>query len=84
MKAMRRARRQDDRRAAREAAQRADRPPGPVGLVIDGYLIPEDTSLTFQAGKQNAVDVLTGSNKDEANFGICPGAGLNGRGGGRP
>ena len=28
-------------------------------------------------GKQNAVDVLTGSNKDEANFGICgPAAGL--------
>jgi len=53
-----------------------------AGLVIDGYMIPEDTSLTFQAGKQNAVDVLTGSNKDEANFGICgPGAGLAGRGG---
>jgi len=48
--------------------------------VIDGYLIPEDLSYTFQAGKQNPVDVLTGSNKDEANFGICPGAG--GRGGG--
>ena len=53
--------------------------PGPSGLVIDGYMIPEDTSYTFQAGKQNVVDVLTGSNKDEANFGICPGAG--GRGG---
>jgi para-nitrobenzyl esterase len=52
------------------------------GLVIDGYLIPEDTSLTFMKGKQNVVDVLTGSNKDEANFGVCPGAGLNGRGGG--
>jgi len=53
-----------------------------AGLVVDGYLIPEDTSLTFQAGKQNQVDVLTGSNKDEANFGICgPNAGLNGRGG---
>jgi para-nitrobenzyl esterase len=53
-----------------------------AGLVVDGYMIPEDTSLTFQAGKQNAVDVLTGSNKDEANFGICgPGAGLAGRGG---
>jgi para-nitrobenzyl esterase len=34
-------------------------------------------------GKQNAVDVLTGSNKDEANFGICgPAAGLVPRGGG--
>jgi para-nitrobenzyl esterase len=53
-----------------------------VGLVVDGYLIPEDLSYTFANGKQNAVDVLTGSNKDEANFGICgPGAGLAGRGG---
>jgi para-nitrobenzyl esterase len=52
------------------------------GLVVDGYVIPEDVSLTFQAGKQNVVDVLTGSNKDEANFGICgPGVGLAGRGG---
>jgi para-nitrobenzyl esterase len=50
-----------------------------AGLVVDGYVIPEDVSLTFQAGKQNAVDVLTGSNKDEANFGVCPGAG-GGRG----
>ena len=54
--------------------------PGGASLVIDGYMIPEDTSLTFQAGKQNAVDVLTGSNKDEANFGVCPGAGGRGRG----
>ncbi len=53
------------------------------GLVVDGYLIPEEESLTFMNGKQNAVDVLTGSNKDEANFGICgPGVGLAGRGGG--
>ena len=43
------------------------------GLVIDGYLIPEDISLTFASGRQNAVDVLTGSNKDEANFGVCGG-----------
>jgi para-nitrobenzyl esterase len=52
------------------------------GLVVDGYLIPEDESLTFTNGKQNGVDVLTGSNKDEANFGVCgPGVGLAGRGG---
>jgi para-nitrobenzyl esterase len=50
------------------------------GLIVDGYVIPEDTSITFMNGRQNAVDVLTGSNKDEANFGVCPGAG--GRGGG--
>jgi carboxylesterase type B len=48
-------------------------------------VIPEDVSLTFSSGKQLPVDVLTGSNKDEANFGICgPGVGLNGRGGGTP
>ncbi len=53
-----------------------------AGLIVDGYLIPEDESLTFANGKEMAVDVLTGSNKDEANFGICgPGAGLAGRGG---
>jgi para-nitrobenzyl esterase len=56
---------------------------GGAALVVDGYVIPEDLSLTFMNGKQNAVDVLTGSNKDEANFGICgPAAGLVGRGGG--
>src|SRR5262245_3880235 len=58
---------------------------GGAGLVVDGYIIPEDLSLTFMNGKQNAVDVLTGSNKDEANFGVCTGAGLPGlagRGGG--
>jgi para-nitrobenzyl esterase len=54
--------------------------PGGSGLVIDGFLIPEDLSYTFQAGRQNPVDVLTGSNKDEANFGVCQGVG--GRGGG--
>jgi para-nitrobenzyl esterase len=50
------------------------------GLVVDGYIIPEDVSQTFKNGKQNAVDVLTGSNKDEANFGVCGG----GRGGDTP
>lgn len=54
-----------------------------AGLIVDGYVIPEDVSLTFASGKQLPVDVLTGSNKDEANFGVCgPGVGLNGRGGG--
>lgn len=50
------------------------------GLIVDGYVIPEDLSVTFMNGKQNAVDVLTGSNKDEANFGLCFGS--VGRGGG--
>jgi para-nitrobenzyl esterase len=50
------------------------------GLIVDGYVIPEDLSLTFMNGRQNVVDVLTGSNKDEANFGLCFGS--VGRGGG--
>ena len=50
------------------------------GLIVDGYLIPEDVSTTFMNGRQHSVDVLTGSNKDEANFGVCGGGG--GRGGG--
>ena len=39
-----------------------------LGLVVDGYLIPEDLSLTFNAGKQNPVDVLVGSNANEGAF----------------
>jgi carboxylesterase type B len=33
--------------------------------VIDGYVIPEDLSITFANGKQNPVDVIVGFNKDE-------------------
>jgi para-nitrobenzyl esterase len=39
------------------------------GMMIDGYIIPEDLSKTFAEGKQNAVDVLTGSNGTELNLG---------------
>jgi para-nitrobenzyl esterase len=51
---------------------------GGAGLVIDGYLIPEDLSITFAAGRQNNVDILAGSNKDENTL-----FGGGGRGGGR-
>jgi para-nitrobenzyl esterase len=40
----------------------------PAGLVIDGYLIPEDLSITFAQGRQNEVDVLAGSNANEGSF----------------
>jgi len=40
----------------------------PAGLVIDGYLIPEDLSTTFAQGKQNEVDVIAGSNENEGSF----------------
>src|SRR5688572_5091353 len=42
-------------------------------LVVDGYLIPEDLSLTFANGRQNPVDLLVGSNKDEGTFFARPG-----------
>jgi para-nitrobenzyl esterase len=42
-----------------------------AGMIVDGWILPEDPSLTFAAGRQNSVDVLVGSNKDEAFF---PGA----------
>jgi len=43
------------------------------GLVADGYLIPEDLSLTFAKGRQNPTDLLVGSNKDEGTFFQRPG-----------
>jgi para-nitrobenzyl esterase len=44
-----------------------------AGLVVDGYFIPEDLSLTFANGRQNPVDVLVGSNQDEGTFFPRPG-----------
>ena len=34
-------------------------------MIVDGWMVPEDESLTFLKGKQNNVDVLVGSNHDE-------------------
>jgi para-nitrobenzyl esterase len=41
---------------------------GGAGMIIDGYVVPEDESLTFADGRQQMVDVLVGSNKDEGAF----------------
>ena len=38
---------------------------GGSGMIVDGWVVPEDLSITFANGKQNAVDVIAGSNKDE-------------------
>ena len=38
------------------------------GMIIDGWVIPEDLTRTFAAGRQNAVDILAGSNRDEGSF----------------
>jgi para-nitrobenzyl esterase len=35
------------------------------GMIIDGYIIPEDLSITFAQRRQNPVDVIVGFNKDE-------------------
>ena len=34
-------------------------------MIIDGWIVPEDESITFAEGRQNAVDLMVGSNKDE-------------------
>jgi para-nitrobenzyl esterase len=38
------------------------------GMIIDGWVVPEDLSRTFAEGRQNPVDVLVGSNRDEGSF----------------
>jgi para-nitrobenzyl esterase len=38
------------------------------GPVVDGWYIPEDLSKTFEAAKENEVDILVGSNQDEGTF----------------
>ena len=37
-------------------------------LVVDGWYVTEDISITIAEGRQNRVDLLVGSNKDEATF----------------
>ena len=39
-----------------------------AGMIADGWIIPQDASLTFAQGRQRPVDVLVGSNKDEGTF----------------
>jgi para-nitrobenzyl esterase len=39
-----------------------------TGIIIDGWIITEDLSITFTQGHQNDVDVLVGSNQDEGTF----------------
>jgi len=39
-----------------------------AGMIVDGWIIHEDESLIFAQGRQQPVDVLVGSNKDEGSF----------------
>ncbi len=41
---------------------------------MDGWYIPEDLSSIFAGGKQNPVDILVGSNRDEGTFFVRPGS----------
>lgn len=45
-----------------------DKLPNAGTINVDGYLLAQDTSLTFAAGKQHPVDVLAGSNENEGIF----------------
>ena len=38
---------------------------GGRGMIIDGYVIPEDVTLVVEERRQNPVDVIAGFNKDE-------------------
>jgi para-nitrobenzyl esterase len=38
---------------------------GGRGMIIDGYIIPEDVTITAAQGRLNPVDVIAGFNKDE-------------------
>ena len=38
------------------------------GMIIDGWVVPEDLSVTFAEGRQNAVDVIVGTTRDEGSF----------------
>jgi len=42
------------------------------GMIVDGKIITEDLSITFEQGRQNKVDVLVGSNQDEGSFAAGP------------
>ena len=39
-----------------------------AGVIVDGWVLPEDPSVIYRAGKQNKVDLLVGSNQDEGTF----------------
>ena len=48
---------------------------GLFAIVVDGWYVPEDLSLVYSHHKENDVDILVGSNRDEGTFFARPGAG---------
>jgi para-nitrobenzyl esterase len=51
-----------------KSAEEISRTLSGAGMIVDGWIIPEDESLTFAQERQQPVDVLVGSNKDEGSF----------------
>jgi para-nitrobenzyl esterase len=45
------------------------------GIIVDGWYVPEDLSLTYARHQENDVDILVGSNRDEGTFFSRPGTG---------
>ena len=39
-----------------------------AGVIVDGWIIPEDLSIVFAEGRQNDVGVMVGSTRDEGSF----------------
>jgi len=39
-----------------------------AGIIVDGWVIPEDLTIVFEEGRQNEVDILVGSTLDEGSF----------------
>jgi para-nitrobenzyl esterase len=39
-----------------------------AGMIVDGWIIPQDPSDVFAAGRQNSDDVLVGSNREDLSF----------------
>ena len=39
-----------------------------AGIIVDGWVIPEDLTAVFEQGRQNDVDVLVGSTRHEGSF----------------
>lgn len=47
---------------------------GPFAIIVDGWYVPEDLSVTYAHHKENDVDLLVGSNHDEGTFFARPGS----------
>jgi para-nitrobenzyl esterase len=50
---------------------------GGFAIIVDGWYVPEDLSITYDNHKQNDVDLLVGSNHDEGTFFSRPGASVS-------